>query len=100
MTYPVLNAARRVVFVVTGAAKAAIVAEVLEGPRAPEAIPAQGVAPVHGTVTWLLDEAAAGELSGLCAGLTEAAATPRSVSVVHLSGKPGGRGRFASRRSS
>ncbi len=63
MTYPVLNAARRVVFVVTGAAKAAIVAEVLEGPRAPKKIPAQGVAPVHGTVTWLLDEAAAGELS-------------------------------------
>ena len=57
-----LNAARRILFVVTGAAKAGMVAEVLEGLRAPEAIPAQGVAPVHGTVTWLLDEAAAGEL--------------------------------------
>jgi 6-phosphogluconolactonase len=64
LTYPVVNAARRVVFVVTGTAKAAMVAEVLEGLRVPEAIPAQGVAPVHGTLTWLLDEAAAGELSG------------------------------------
>jgi 6-phosphogluconolactonase len=64
VTYPVLNAARRVVFVVTGAAKAGMVAEVIEGLRAPEAIPAQGVAPVHGTVTWLLDEEAAGELDG------------------------------------
>jgi 6-phosphogluconolactonase len=62
LTYPVLNAACRAVFVVTGAAKAGIVAEVLEGLRVPEAMPAQRVAPVHGAVTWLLDEAAAGEL--------------------------------------
>jgi len=68
-TYPVLNAARRVLFVVTGAAKAGMVAEVLEGLRAPEAIPAQGVAPVHGTVTWLLDAAAAGELGEGARGL-------------------------------
>ena len=64
VTYPVINAARHVLFVVTGAAKAGIVAEVIEGLRAPEAVPAQGVAPVHGSVTWLLDEAAASELSG------------------------------------
>ena len=62
-TYPVLNAARRVLFVVTGAAKAGMVAEVLEGLMVPDAIPAQGVRPVHGKLTWLLDEAAAGELS-------------------------------------
>ncbi len=64
VTYPVLNAARRVVFVVSGAEKAGMVAEVIEGLRALDAIPAQAVAPVHGTITWLLDEAAAGELSG------------------------------------
>jgi len=50
--------------VVSGAGKAGMVAEVLEGLRAPEAVPAQGVAPVRGSLTWLLDEAAASELSG------------------------------------
>ena len=68
VTYPVLNAARRVVFLVGGAEKAGMVAEVLEGLRAPEAVPSQAVSPVHGTITWLLDEAAAGELSGSRSG--------------------------------
>ena len=62
VTAPVINAARRVWFLVSGAGKAGMVAEVLEGLRAPLAVPAQGVAPVHGTLTWLLDEAAAAEL--------------------------------------
>jgi 6-phosphogluconolactonase len=69
MTLPVINAARRVLFAVTGAAKAGIVAEVLEGLRIPEAVPAQAVAPRPGTITWLLDEAAAGELGGASAGV-------------------------------
>ena len=63
VTYPVINAARRVWFLVSGAAKAGMVAEVLEGMKIPEALPAQGVGPVHGKLTWLLDEAAAAELS-------------------------------------
>jgi hypothetical protein len=40
-----------------------MVAEVLEGLQVPDAVPAQGVRPVHGKLTWLLDEAAAAELS-------------------------------------
>jgi 6-phosphogluconolactonase len=63
VTAPVLNAARRVWFLVSGAAKAGMVAEVIEGLRVPRAVPAQGVSPVHGTLTWLLDAAAADELS-------------------------------------
>jgi 6-phosphogluconolactonase len=63
VTAPVINAARRVWFLVTGADKAGMVAEVLEGLRVPLAVPAQGVAPVHGTLTWFLDEAAAAELT-------------------------------------
>jgi len=63
VTAPVINAARRVWFLVTGAGKAGMLAEVLEGLRAPMAVPAQGVSPVHGTLTWLIDEAAAAELS-------------------------------------
>ena len=63
VTYPVINAARRVWFLVSGVDKAGMVAEVLDGLRVPEAVPAQGVRPVHGQLTWLLDEAAAAELS-------------------------------------
>jgi len=63
ITYPVINAARRVWILASGAGKAGMVAEVLEGLMVPDAIPAQGVRPVHGKLTWLLDEAAAGELS-------------------------------------
>jgi 6-phosphogluconolactonase len=63
VTAPVLNAARRVWFLVSGAEKAGMVAEVIEGLRVPMAVPAQGVSPAHGTLTWLLDAAAAAELS-------------------------------------
>jgi 6-phosphogluconolactonase len=63
VTAPVINAARRVWFVVSGADKAGMVAEVIEGLRVPTAVPAQGVAPAHGSLTWFLDEAAAAELS-------------------------------------
>ena len=63
LTFPVINAARRVVFVVSGAGKAGMVAEVLEGLRLPDAIPAQRVDPHLGELVWLLDEEAASELS-------------------------------------
>jgi len=63
VTAPVINAARRVWFLVSGAGKAGMVAEVIEGLRVPNAVPAQGVAPAHGALTWFLDEAAAAELS-------------------------------------
>jgi len=63
VTFPVVGAARRVWFLVSGADKAGMVAEVLEGLRVPKAVPAQAVAPVKGSLTWLLDQAAAAELS-------------------------------------
>jgi len=63
VTFPVIGAARRVWFLAGGADKAGMVAEVLEGLRVPKAVPAQAVAPVKGTLTWFLDEAAAAELS-------------------------------------
>lgn len=63
VTLPVIDAARRVWFLVCGAGKAAIVAEVLEGARMPVAMPAQAVAPAPGVLIWLLDEAAAAKLS-------------------------------------
>ncbi len=63
LTFPVLDAALRVVFVVTGMGKAEIVREVLEGPYEPDRLPAQGVRPAPGRLLWLLDEAAASRLT-------------------------------------
>jgi 6-phosphogluconolactonase len=62
LTFPVINNARRVIFLVSGAGKAGMIAEVLEGLRIPDAIPAQKVEPQLGDIVWLLDEAAAGGL--------------------------------------
>jgi 6-phosphogluconolactonase len=59
LTYPVLNAARRVIFLVSGEKKATVLQELLEGQPSPETRPAAGVRPVDGTVEWLVDEAAA-----------------------------------------
>jgi len=63
VTVPVLNAARAVLFLVDGAAKAEILARVLEGPRRPNELPAQLIAPDSGELTWLVDAAAAARLT-------------------------------------
>ena len=60
MTAPFINRARNVIILVTGANKAGRVSEVLEGPREPQRLPVQLVAPTSGMLTWLLDAAAAG----------------------------------------
>ena len=62
VTYPVLNAARQVVFLVNGAKKAAAVHDIFEGGAKKEQHPAAGVNPAAGTLHWLLDEAAASGL--------------------------------------
>ena len=62
LTYPVLNAALTVVFLVAGEDKADILARVLEGPHDPAGLPAQGIAPVNGSLAWLVDRAAARRL--------------------------------------
>jgi 6-phosphogluconolactonase len=62
LTYPALNAGRAVVFLVEGAGKADVFAKVVDGPRDVERFPAQGVKPVDGTLTWLVDRAAAAKL--------------------------------------
>lgn len=61
-TFPLLNAARQVFFLVPGEKKAVPVHDILEGGATPQQRPAAGVKPTHGTVTWLLDEAAASSL--------------------------------------
>jgi 6-phosphogluconolactonase len=62
VTPPVVNHAARVIFLVSGAAKAAILAEVLQGEPRPALYPAQIVAPVGGRLLWLVDRAAAARL--------------------------------------
>lgn len=59
LTFPVINAARHVLFLVSGEDKAEVARAVLAGPRDVARYPAQGVAPVNGRVTWLLDAASA-----------------------------------------
>jgi 6-phosphogluconolactonase len=63
MTFPVLNAAREVVFLVIGEKKAEALRDVLEGQPSREDRPAAGVRPVDGTLTWLVDKAAGSRLT-------------------------------------
>ncbi len=62
VTPPVINHAARVIFLVSGASKAAALAAILEGPPQPALYPAQVVAPEKGRLLWLLDRAAASQL--------------------------------------
>jgi 6-phosphogluconolactonase len=62
-TLPVLNAARNVVFLVSGTDKAPAVAAVLEKDVPGEQYPAKLVRPRNGKLIWMLDRAAASELS-------------------------------------
>jgi len=59
MTLPLLNNGASVVFLVSGAEKATIVKEVLQGP---EKYPAQAVKPTNGELLWMLDEDAASDI--------------------------------------
>jgi 6-phosphogluconolactonase len=61
MTFPALNAAAHVIFMVAGADKAEALRKVLEGPSGQ--FPAQKVQPLNGSLSWFLDEAAARKLS-------------------------------------
>ena len=62
VTYPVIDNATCVVFLVSGKEKAGIMREVFENPKAD--LPAQRVKPASGRLLWLIDYAAAGLLSG------------------------------------
>lgn len=57
LTFPVLNAAREVIFLVSGEDKAETLWQVLEGP--PGKFPAQRIHPVDGRLSWFVDKTAA-----------------------------------------
>jgi 6-phosphogluconolactonase len=59
LTWPVINYARSVFFLVSGREKAATLKEVLTGPHDPERFPSQLIWPSSGILTLILDKAAA-----------------------------------------
>jgi 6-phosphogluconolactonase len=59
LTWPVINHASSVFFLIAGTDKAAILKEVLTGPRDPERLPSQLIWPASGILTLILDKAAA-----------------------------------------
>ena len=62
LTPVVINAARQVAFLISGANKAGVLQQVLEGPYQPVVLPAQSIRPDSGELHWLLDAAAAAKL--------------------------------------
>jgi 6-phosphogluconolactonase len=81
LTLPVLDAARAVAFVVSGADKAERVADVLEGPGAE--LPAGRVRPARGDLVWLLDAPAARLLRGPVGTLPPAGTTALGGATHH-----------------
>jgi 6-phosphogluconolactonase len=61
-TFPLLNAAAQVLFMVAGADKADMLRRVLKGEPSGATYPAQRVQPTTGRLLWMLDEAAAQQL--------------------------------------
>ncbi len=59
LTWPVINQARQVFFLIAGTDKAMVLNEVLEGPLDPGRLPSQLIMPANGILTLLLDQAAA-----------------------------------------
>jgi len=62
LTWPVINHAREVFFLIEGAAKAVVLNQVLTGPKDPELLPSQLIWPASGILTLILDKAAAAQL--------------------------------------
>ncbi|MEO5860470.1 MAG: 6-phosphogluconolactonase [Pyrinomonadaceae bacterium] len=63
LTYPAINNARDVMFLVAGEDKAETLKGVIEGGAKPAELPSQRVKPANGNLTWLVDRLAAGRLS-------------------------------------
>jgi 6-phosphogluconolactonase len=63
LTWPVINQARNVFFLIQGADKAAILKKVLLGAYDPETLPSQLIRPRSGKLEFLLDKGSAAELA-------------------------------------
>ncbi len=58
LTFPTINNASNIIFIVSGSEKAGALNEVLSGERYPEKFPAQNIKPVSGKLIWAVDEEA------------------------------------------
>jgi 6-phosphogluconolactonase len=58
-----INQARKVVFLVTGASKSKVVADILKQRPSALSYPAAAIQPLMGMLCWYLDKAAAREIS-------------------------------------
>jgi 6-phosphogluconolactonase len=65
LTLPVLNNATQILFLVSGQSKAERIWEILGNGGKKERYPAGLISPVHGSITWLMDEEAARKLKGI-----------------------------------
>ena len=63
LTAAVINNSAYIAFLVAGEDKAATLKAVVEGDGQPEQYPSQLIYPTHGRLLWLVDQAAAGQLS-------------------------------------
>jgi 6-phosphogluconolactonase len=63
LTFPAINQARNIIFLVAGETKAPVLQEILEGRFDPRQFPAQSIRPADGELSWLIDEKAARLLS-------------------------------------
>ncbi len=61
LTPATVNAARRILFLVSGATKRDALRRVFDEQKDPAAVPAQRVAPTNGQVLWMIDRDAAGQ---------------------------------------
>ena len=61
MTFPLINAARVVAVLVTGAAKAATIRRIVQGSESIDELPIMGIRPGRGQLKWFLDAAACAE---------------------------------------
>ncbi|MDQ3180582.1 MAG: 6-phosphogluconolactonase [Acidobacteriota bacterium] len=55
LTFPVINNASNIIFLISGASKAEVLREVLEGEFRGEKFPSQNVNPTGGNLIWLID---------------------------------------------
>ncbi len=61
-TFPVINNAHNVLFLVSGSAKSKMIKQIMENSNTGNPLPSQMVNPMHGSLFWFLDKNAAADL--------------------------------------